>query len=88
MTNPFSSRSVSLSGPGVDYAPVNPSDSADLKDVAIALYAETGGVIRFVSVKGETRSVAVPDFGWVLCGVKAVLSSGTTAGGIHAVTIN
>lgn len=87
MSDPFSLRSPSLSGPGVDYAPVTPSDAAALPDVAIALYAETGGAIRFESRKGEVRTVTVPDFGWVLCGVRAVLATGTTAGAIHAVTI-
>lgn len=88
MSNPFSLRSTSLSGPGLDYAPVNPSDSAALPDVAIALYAENGGAISFISQKGETRTVTVPDFGWVLCGVQAVRATGTTAGAIHAVVIS
>lgn len=88
MTNPFSLRSTSLSGPGIDYAPVTPSDTEPLQDVAIALYAEVGGAISFLSQKGETRTVTVPDFGWLLCGVKAVNAAGTTAGAIHAIVVS
>lgn len=88
MTNPFSRRSSALSGPGIDYAPVTPSDTESLEDVAIALYAEIGGTIAFVSQKGESRTVAVPDFGWLLCGVRAVHATGTTADGIHAVVVS
>lgn len=88
MSNPFeSNRASSLSGPGRDYAPVTPSDSAALPDVAIALYVESGGAVRFVSEKGETRTVNVADFGWILCGARAVRATGTTAGGIHAVVL-
>lgn len=88
MSNPFSLRSASLSGPGIDYAPVIPSDSQVLPDVAIALYVEAGGAVRFISQKNETRTVTAPDFGWILCGVKSVLATGTTAGGIHAVVVS
>lgn len=88
MSNPFDSRAASLSGPGLDYAPVAPSNTAALPDVAIALYVEAGGVVRFVSQKGATRTVTVPDYGWVLCGVRQVLATGTTAGGIHAVVVS
>lgn len=88
MSNPFSLRAASLSGPGTDYAPVIPTDSGVLADVAIALFVESGGSVRFVSQKDETRTVSVPDFGWVLCGVKAVRATGTTAGGIHAIVVS
>lgn len=87
MSNPFDNRTLSLSGPGRDYAPVTPSDSASLPEVAIALYAERGGAIRFLSEKDEIRTVTVSDFGWILCGVKAVRAAGTTASGIHAVVL-
>lgn len=87
MNNPFSLRAASIHGPGIDYAPVAPSDTQFFEDVAIALYVETGGAIRFVSQKGETRTVTVPDFGWLLCGVQAVRATGTTADAIHAVVI-
>ena len=87
MANPFDSRSLGMAGPGIDYAPVTPNDSADLADVAIALYVEGAGDVSFVSQKGETRTVGVPDFGWILCGVKRVRATGTTATQIHAVVI-
>lgn len=87
MANPFDSRSLGMAGPGIDYVPVTASDSVALTDVAIALYVETGGAVSFISQKGNTRTVTVPDFGWILCGVKQVLSTGTTATGIHALVI-
>lgn len=88
MTNPFTLRATSLSGPGIDYAPVTPSDGQPLADVAVALFVETGGDIVFVSQKGAVRTVRTPDFGWVLCGVSAVRATGTTASGIHAVVVS
>lgn len=88
MSTSLNLRASSLSGPGVDYLPVTPSNTAEFSDVAVALYAETAGAISFISQKGEIRTVNVPDFGWVLCRVKAVRATGTTAGGIHAVLVN
>lgn len=88
MTNPFSRRVSSLSGPGIDYVPITPDDAVDLPDVAASLYVEGAGSVAFVSVKGATRTVAVPDFGWVVCGVQRVLATGTTASGIHAVVVS
>ena len=88
MSNPFSLRATSLNGPGIDYAPVTPSNSQPLSDVAIGLYVETGGDVAFVSEKGQTRTVRVPDFGWILCGVRQVRATGTTAADIHAVIVS
>ena len=88
MPNPFSRRSSSLSGPGVDYVPVTPDDTTDLADVAASLYVEGGGTVAFVSVKGQSRTVVVPDYGWLVCGVVRVLATGTTASGIHAVVVS
>ena len=88
MTNPFNTRSLGIAGPGIDYAPVTPDNDADLADVAIALYIEGAGDVSFVSQKGSMRTVAVPAFGWILCGVKRVRATGTTATGIHAVVIS
>jgi len=87
MTNPFSRRAATLSGPGIDYQPVTPDDAIDLPDVAASLYVESAGEVAFVSVKGQSRTVAVPDFGWIICGVRRVLATGTTASGIHAVVV-
>ena len=80
-SDPFSSRMTSASGPGRDYVPVTPSDATPLTTPAIALYVETGGVVSFVSATGATRTVAVSDYGWVLCGVRQVRATGTTAAG-------
>ncbi|MBC7154428.1 MAG: hypothetical protein H5U19_07430 [Rhodobacteraceae bacterium] len=84
MTNPFSNRSVSLSGPATDIVPVTPDDATDLPDVAVALYIAQGGTVRLVSVRDGTRSVPVADFSILPVGVRRVLATGTTATGIHA----
>ena len=88
MTNPFSRRASSLSGPGIDYVPVTPDDGNDLADIAASVFVEGGGAISFVSVKGQTRTVTLPDFGWLVCGVTRVRATGTTATGIHAVVVS
>lgn len=88
MANPFDNRAASPVGPGHDYVPVAPNDSTDLDDVAVALYVQTGGAVAFRSVKGNDRVVVLPDYGWILCGVRRVMASGTTAAGIHAVVIS
>jgi hypothetical protein len=88
MTDIFSSHAPSMSGPGRDYVPATLSDTVDLASPAIALYVETGGAVAFISAAGATRTVIAPDFGWILCGVRRVRATGTTAAGIHAVTIS
>jgi|Cruoilmetagenom7_1024161.scaffolds.fasta_scaffold00125_33 hypothetical protein len=87
MNNPFSARAASLQGPGTDYLPVVPDDMLELPEVAISLYAETGGAVTFISVRGVERTVTLPDCGWLVCGVRAVKATGTTANGLHAVLI-
>ena len=87
MPNPFETRSTSLTGPGVDYAPVAPDDDVDLPDVAISLFVETGGTIAFTSQKGVNRVVQLPDYGFLACGVRRVRATGTTAAGIHAIVV-
>tara|TARA_R110000737_G_scaffold26627_3_gene45393 strand:+ start:6733 stop:6999 length:267 start_codon:yes stop_codon:yes gene_type:complete len=84
MNNPFQNRAQPLSGPSQDIHPVVPSDSTDLPRVAVALYVESGGAVTFVSAKGETRSVTVADFAILPVGVRRVMTTGTTASGIHA----
>jgi len=84
MTNPFANRSLSLSGPATDIAPVTPDDAADLPDVAVALYVETGGDLALDTVRGQTRFVQIADFAILPVGVRRVRATGTTAGGIHA----
>lgn len=87
MTNPFENRALPLSGPATDMVPVTPSDSADLNEVAVALYAEGGGSVSFVSVRGETRSVEVADFAILPVGMRRILATGTTATGLHAMVL-
>lgn len=87
MTNPFTSRTPSLNGPATDIRPVTPNDSADLADVALGLYVETGGTLAFVTASGDSRSVAVPDFAMLPVGASRVLATGTTATGIHALVL-
>lgn len=87
MSNPFETRSTSLAGPGVDYAPVTPDDASDLTEVAVSLFVETGGAVSFVSQKGQERVVQLPDYGFLACGVRRVKSTGTTAAGIHAIVV-
>ena len=88
MCNPFTNRSLSLSGPAIDIAPVLPSDSTDLPHVGLALYAETGGAVSFVTAKGTQRSVTVADFSILPVGVMRVNATGTTASGLHVLVIS
>ncbi len=86
-TNPFTNRVSSLSGPARDIAPVVPSDTTDLADVAIGLYVETGGAVALTTVCGEVRTVHVADFSVLPVGVTRVHATGTTASGIHAMVL-
>ena len=87
MRNPFKNRVLSLAGPAYDLEPVVPDDAHDLGGVGVSLYVETGGRLRFVTVKGELREVAVGDFAILPVGVTRVLATGTTAAGIHAFVV-
>ncbi len=87
MTNPFTNRVSSLSGPARDIAPVTPSDTTDLPDAAIGLYVEMGGTVVFTTVRGQTRTVDVADFSILPVGVLRVHTTGTTAAGIHAMVL-
>lgn len=87
MSNPFQDRLSGLSDPARDIVPVTPSDSADLLDVALALYVEGGGTVSIVTEKGNTRTVMVADFSILPVGVRRVRATGTTATGIHAMVI-
>ncbi len=87
MTNPFQNRTPSLSGPALDIVPVTPDDGADLAAVAVALYIETGGALVLTSVAGQTRIVNVADFAILPVGTRRVHATGTSASGIHALTV-
>lgn len=84
MKNPFENRALPINGPAHDILPVSPDDAADIGEIAVALYVETGGSLTFVTVKGATRTVTVTDFAILPVGVSRVLATGTTASGIHA----
>jgi hypothetical protein len=81
------SRATSFAGPGADYIPVTPDDARTFEQTVVGLYVERGGAVSFVTRGGETRTVVTSDFGWILCFVTAVRATGTTAAGIHAVTV-
>ncbi|AMY70559.1 spike base protein, RCAP_Rcc01079 family [Frigidibacter mobilis] len=83
MSDPFKNRNPSLNGPATDLIPVTPSDSIDLQVVAVALYVEGKGTVRFVSQAGQTRTVALLDGAILPVGVRRVLATGTSATGIH-----
>lgn len=84
MSNPFSNRVPSLSGPARDIAPVTPDDGAGLGFTAVGLYVETGGTLAVVTVSGDARTFTVGDFSIVPVGVEQVMATGTSAAGIHA----
>lgn len=87
MSNPFTGRSTALSGPATDLAPITANDAHDIQNVAIALYVETGGALRIVTVAGETRDLNVDDYSIMPVGVRRVMATGTTASGIHAMVL-
>tara|TARA_R110002072_G_scaffold190796_2_gene347689 strand:- start:328 stop:594 length:267 start_codon:yes stop_codon:yes gene_type:complete len=87
MSNPFSNRAPSLTGPAADALPVVPSDATDLAEVAIGLYVETGGALSIVTASGQQRTITLPDFSILPVGVQRVMATGTTASGIHALVL-
>ena len=66
---------------------MTPDDAADLPDVAISIFVESGGAVAFTSQKGVDRVVTLPDFGFLACGVRRIRETGTTASGIHAIVV-
>ncbi len=84
--NPFNLESLLSNGIPKDFLPVTPTDGAPNfgGDVAIGLYITGAGDVAFVSATGQTRTVTVPANFYLTCGVRQVLSTGTTATGIHA----
>ncbi|KFE35573.1 spike base protein, RCAP_Rcc01079 family [Thioclava atlantica] len=87
MTNPFHNRTPSLSGPALDIVPVTPDDATDLATVAVALYIETAGTLSFTTAQGNARTISVSDFAILPVGAQRVHATGTTATGIHALTV-
>lgn len=86
MSNPFKGVGSQLNGLTNDLLPVTPANGTDLAGgtVAIGLYITGGGDVTFHNVQGVSRTVTVPDNFYLVCGVRRVLATGTTATGIHA----
>ena len=87
MLDPLANRSPSVLGPATDMLPVAPDDGIDLSEVAMALFVETGGILRFVTHRGETREVTLEDQALLPVAARRVLETGTTATGIHALVV-
>jgi hypothetical protein len=89
MSNPFVDRKrEELNGSVTDMVPVTPADGADnvgTGNVAIGLYITGAGDVTFHNLDGVSRTIAVPDNFYLICSVKRVLATGTTATGIHAI---
>ena len=71
--------------PGTLSALVVPNDSADLDRPARSLYIETGGTIKFTTIRDETDTWNVPDGFIIPMQIKKVFAGGTTADGIHRI---
>ena len=91
MANPFIySNSPNQSGLVYDMVPVTTSDSTDnvgAGNIAIGLYIESGGAVVFLNKDDNERTVEVPDNFYLVCSIKRVKSTGTTATGIHAMVV-
>jgi len=87
MFDPLVNRTLSPTGPATDIIPVTPDDSTDLPVMAMSIFIETGGVLRFVTRRGETRAVLLEDQTLLPVVVRRVLATGTTATGVHALVV-
>jgi len=90
MGDPFQGVSGQLNGSVYDMVPVTPNNGADnvgTDNIAIGLYIEGEGNVTFHNQYGVSRTVAVPNNFYLICSVKRVLSTGTTATGIHAMVL-
>lgn len=90
MSNPFKNVGGHLHGLVYDMIEVTPNDGSDnvgTGNVAVGLYIESAGDVSFLNKDGSTRTVAVPDNFYLVCSVKRVKSTGTTASGIHALVV-
>lgn len=84
--NPFKGVGANLTGAIRDFDEITPHDTNLFADdlVAIGLYIEVGGDVKFTTVTGQNRTVTVPDNFYLVCACKRVFATGTTATGIHA----
>lgn len=87
MLDPLANRSHSTQGPATDLLPVVPDDTAELSEMAMALFVESGGTLRVVTRRGEIREVVLDDQFLLPVAVRQVLATGTTATGIHALVV-
>lgn len=90
MSNPFKNVGGHLHGLVYDMIEVTPNDGSDnvgTGNVAVGLYIESAGDVSFLNKDGSTRTVSVPDNFYLVCSVKRVKSTGTTASGIHALVV-
>lgn len=96
MSNPFRGIGENLQGIPADMIPVTPNDNADNlgtdpangeSNTAIGLYVQTGGVVVMTTLRGQDRTVTVPDNFYLVCGLTRVKSTGTTATGIFALVV-
>lgn len=90
MGNPFRGVDGQLNGSVYDMVPVTPADGSDnvgTGNIAIGLYITGAGNVSFHTKDGVTRTVTVPANFYLICSVKRVLSTGTTATGIHAMVV-
>jgi len=75
-----------------DWIPVTPNDGTDnvkgtASDIVVGFYVTVGGAVAFTT-DGGTRTVTFPDNCIVYCStVSRILSTGTTATGIHSLVL-
>jgi hypothetical protein len=90
MSNPFKGSPPQLHGMVYDMILVAPNDGADnvgTGNIAVGLYVTNAGDVSFENKDGVTRTVTVPDNFYLVCSVKRVKATGTTASGIHALVV-
>ena len=90
MGNPFRGVDGQLNGSVYDMVPVTPADGSDnvgTGNIAVGLYVTNAGDVSFDNKDGVTRTVTVPDNFYLVCSVKRVKSTGTSASGIHALVV-
>lgn len=90
MSNPFKGSPPQLHGMVYDMIPVIPNDGTDnvgTGNIAVGLYVTNAGDVSFENKDGATRTVTVPDNFYLVCSVKRVKATNTTASGIHALVV-
>ena len=90
MSNPFKGIGGHLHGLVYDLVPVTTNDSTDnvgTGNIAIGLYITVGGNVTFLTKDGTERTITVPNNFYLVCSVKRVKATGTTATGIHALVV-